>query len=151
MLFEVDAGQLDRTKELKQHKLSFDRIVFNYPHVGASEKDEARNIALNQVLVLRFLSSAAAFLAPGPSPIAEAAAPLSSKKRKRKHTPDVDEPEDEPVVYSDEEAADAQLITARSEERGSILLTLRNTKPYTLWLIPYVTLPIPVSVRSRAH
>lgn len=36
VLFNVDATKLEKTKEIKEHKGEWDRVVFNFPHVGAS-------------------------------------------------------------------------------------------------------------------
>lgn len=35
VLFGVDAANLHKTKEIKDHKGAWDRVVFNFPHVGA--------------------------------------------------------------------------------------------------------------------
>ncbi|KAI9229158.1 MAG: hypothetical protein DHS80DRAFT_14438 [Piptocephalis tieghemiana] len=60
VLFGVDATCLEQCKELRG--ASFTRIIFNFPHVGAGIKDQARNIKANQQLISSFLSSAQAFL-----------------------------------------------------------------------------------------
>lgn len=113
VLFDVDAGALETVKALKGK--TFNRIVFNYPHVGLGEKDEARNIRFNQTLCLRFFRSAAPFLELGEMPRSV----TSGKKRKRTEGMDSDEEE-----------------IASQEDRGSILITLRDAKPYSEWNIP---------------
>lgn len=114
VLFDVDAGALESVKAIKGKV--FDRIVFNYPHVGLGEKDEARNIRFNQALCLRFFRSAAPFLELGAMPRSV----TSGQKRKRVEGLDSDEEE---LVSQD--------------DRGSILITLRDAKPYSEWNIPY--------------
>ncbi|KAI8825640.1 uncharacterized protein EV422DRAFT_549662 [Fimicolochytrium jonesii] len=58
----VDATELDTWKHAK--KLSFAKIVFNFPHVGAGIKDKHRNILANQTLLFNFFHSALPKLAP---------------------------------------------------------------------------------------
>jgi 25S rRNA (uracil2634-N3)-methyltransferase len=63
VLFDIDATKLDQPKTVRalQPKvavLTFDKIVFNFPHVGLGIKDQARNIAANQILLSGFLQSA---------------------------------------------------------------------------------------------
>ena len=61
VLFGIDATRLHCIKSLKSR--SFDRIIFNFPHVGAGIKDQDRNILVNQKLLLSFFSSAVKVLA----------------------------------------------------------------------------------------
>lgn len=73
------------------------------------------------MLILGFLRSAAPFLATGPVPVIH-------KARKRKRDPDDDGSEDERV---EDDGADS--VDTSRKGRGTILLTLRNVPPYTLW------------------
>jgi 25S rRNA (uracil2634-N3)-methyltransferase len=52
VLFKVDATNLN--KKLKE----FDKIIFNFPHVGKGIKDQDRNILLNQKMLIKFLINA---------------------------------------------------------------------------------------------
>lgn len=63
VVFGVDGRALAKCKELRG--LAFDKIVFNFPHKGSGVKDEARNVAEHQELLLGFFTSAKEFLAPG--------------------------------------------------------------------------------------
>lgn len=179
VLFGVDAGQLDkhkqitgvtrsRTKASKQNlkdmtggstwatrneeadaKRRWSKVWFGFPHVGAGHKDETRNILANQLLILRFLISVAPFLTAGPLPQHAAGA---SKCRKEELSDD----EEEGVQDLDAEVSgleeldemteadqtilaktNAQLAALQSlrppNKRGSVLITLRNASPYTLW------------------
>jgi 25S rRNA (uracil2634-N3)-methyltransferase len=56
ILFEVDATQLHKTAALKKKK--FDKIIFNFPHVGLGIKDQELNIRANQKLISQFFESA---------------------------------------------------------------------------------------------
>lgn len=136
LLFSVDATRLEKCAPLRGTK--YNKIVWNFPHAGKeivnslqpvcsnvisshSGKgiaDQDRNILSNQVLLLGFLSSAASFLVTGPVPIVHA-------PRKRKRGPDDDESGD------DDERSQALVGTRPS--RGSLLITLRNVSPYSLW------------------
>ena len=87
---------------------------------GKGITDQDRNILTNQLLVLGFLRAAQHVLALGPMPI------VTSKRKPKKGEDDdeeeaaeLDEPEDDP--------------TAQTPSRGTVLITLRNVPPYTLW------------------
>lgn len=121
MLFGVDATALHKCKTLKSLRHHFDRIVFLYPHVGLGEKDEERNVRLNQGLLLGFFKSSADLLATG-------ALPLSNKSAKRKS----DEDEDADL---EDDAFDMAPDPDAPSERGSVLVVLREGKPYSLWAV----------------
>ncbi|KAJ8515437.1 hypothetical protein ONZ45_g7159 [Pleurotus djamor] len=124
VLFGVDATRLDRCAPLKGK--NFDKIVWNFPHAGKGITDQDRNILSNQLLVLGFLRSASKALVNGPPP-----AILSKKKRS---SDDDDDDDDSSLpVNSSEGGVDIQMKT---RSRGSVLITLRNVSPYTLWDIP---------------
>jgi 25S rRNA (uracil2634-N3)-methyltransferase len=103
---------------VRQRRLSFTATEAS---PGAGEKDQDRNVRLNQVLLLRFLRACPPFLAAGP-PV-----PARKKKRKRSESPEDEAAELEPVT--DDEAP----VTGGPREPGSVFVTLRNAKPYTLW------------------
>jgi 25S rRNA (uracil2634-N3)-methyltransferase len=147
VLFGVDGTRLDRAAGIKGKK--FDRIVFNFPHAGAScpssrpslprklisnvwnclltgkgISDQDRNILSNQMLILGFLSSASRFLVPGPIPVA-----FQSRKRKRS---DDEEESGDDGGSEDEDAMDLS-GSSSALARGTVLITLRNVVPYTQW------------------
>ena len=90
---------------------------------GKGITDQDRNILSNQMLLLGFLRSAAPFLAPGPIPIVH-------KSRKKKAGSDDEESGD------DQGKADTLDKDSPRKARGTILVTLRNVVPYTLWYYP---------------
>ncbi|KAK0466329.1 uncharacterized protein EV420DRAFT_1261678 [Desarmillaria tabescens] len=118
--FGVDASKLDKIALLKGRR--WDRICWNFPHAGKGITDQDRNILSNQVLVLNFLRAAASLLKIGPMPSV-----TGSKKKKRANDDDDD---DEEVEDADEDKS------VETGTRGTILITLRNVPPYTLWEIP---------------
>ncbi|KAI0673632.1 hypothetical protein C8Q78DRAFT_1018141 [Trametes maxima] len=123
ILFGVDATKLEKCSALKGRK--FDRIVWNFPHAGKGITDQDRNILSNQLLLLGFLRSCAAFLAKGP-------VPMVNKSRKRKRNPDSDSDSGDDGADNDE----PQDVDTSRKTRGTILVTLRNVPPYTLWDLP---------------
>lgn len=123
MLFGIDATALSKSKPLKSLRGTFDRIAFLYPHVGLGEKDQSRNVCLNQKLLLGFFREAAHLLRDGD-------VPGRSKRRKQ------DELEDD---VSDAEE-DKEGSDAAPTERGQMLLVLRTGKPYDLWDVGCVAL-----------
>ncbi|KAJ2801329.1 hypothetical protein H4R20_003717 [Coemansia guatemalensis] len=63
VIFGIDGTKLKRYKQLRSKR--FSRIVFNFPHTGSGDKDEARNIMLNQQLLLDFFSNVRGLLTDG--------------------------------------------------------------------------------------
>jgi len=60
VLYQIDAAKLSSLKQFKGKR--FDKIVFNFPHVGAGIKDQDRNILSNQKLLQSFFENAAELL-----------------------------------------------------------------------------------------
>lgn len=163
VLFGVDAGSLlahkglqKVTKSIKSntYPASWNKIVFNFPHVGAGHKDESRNVLANQLLLIRFLISAAPLLNSGQPPtfIQKQLGKSQPQKRKRDDEDQDEEGEgelevdldDDENVLSDtnDELGELPLGTPTAAQptivrplpfAGSILVTLRDCKPYTLW------------------
>ncbi|CAL1694353.1 unnamed protein product [Somion occarium] len=117
VIFGVDATKLEKYPALRGR--NFDKIVWNFPHAGKGITDQDRNILSNQLLLLGFLRSAASFLTTGPVPVVV-------KKKKPKSGESEDEGQD-----SASEAGTSNSVAPR----GSILITLRNVTPYTLWSV----------------
>jgi 25S rRNA (uracil2634-N3)-methyltransferase len=117
VLFGIDATKLDKCAPLKGRR--FARVVWNFPHAGAGIADQDRNVRTNQALILGFLRAAKAVLSRGAVP----ALPV----RKKRAAGD----EDEEDVGMEEVQEDAR--TAQNTFRGTVLITLRNVAPYTLW------------------
>jgi len=139
ILFGVDATKLGKVAALKGRR--WDRIVWNFPHAGKGITDQDRNILSNQLLVLGFLRSAADLLALGPMPSF-----TQSRKRKRNSDEDEDEETEEIVRSGQDEDIIRETVTAR----GTVLITLRNVSPYTLWNIPRLAKNPPAPTSSGA-
>ncbi|KAL1676363.1 hypothetical protein EV122DRAFT_292017 [Schizophyllum commune] len=134
VLFGVDATRLDKISGLKNKK--WDKIVWNFPHAGKGITDQDRNILSNQTLILGFLRAAGKLLRPGPAPQVHTA-------RKKKKTDD-DEEDEAPASEDEDMEGDS---SDSSATRGTVLITLRNVVPYTLWDVPRLakTPPPPAS------
>ncbi|CAD6910437.1 unnamed protein product [Tilletia controversa] len=163
VVFGVDAGNLSASKAVVgnpskaavvgYHRKGpqtrkFSKIWFGFPHVGAGHKDESRNILANQLLLVRFLVSAAPLLSSGPLP-AWVQRNQKGKRRRDDDSEEEDGPEGEGEqdedVNSDGEGDLTKQISLSQGIRptlvtprraGSVLITLRNSSPYTLWDVP---------------
>lgn len=162
VLFGVDAGNLLVHKGIQRvtasiksnnYPASWNKIVFNFPHVGAGHKDESRNVLTNQLLLIRFFISAAPLLNVDQPPVFVQKQFGKSPPQKRNSIDQDPEEDDEDKFEADSDQTDAfSEINENNDEKqstvpdstkptivrplphaGSILITLRDCKPYTLW------------------
>ncbi|KAJ2078245.1 hypothetical protein H4R24_004612 [Coemansia sp. RSA 988] len=63
VMFGIDCTKLKTYKQLRNKR--FSRVVFNFPHTGSGDKDEGRNIMLNQQLLLNFFNCVRGLLTDG--------------------------------------------------------------------------------------
>ena len=124
VLFRIDARQLDKTVGKSGKK--WDKVVWNFPHVGLGIADRDRNVVANQSVLLGFLKSVKGVLQEGVVP------GLHGKGKGKGRV------EDE-VEFSDDEYDDGSgrgTGLGDGEKRaGSVLVTLREQEPYTLWYV----------------
>eukprot|EP00158_Paraphelidium_tribonemae_P001474 Partr_v1_DN24433_c1_g1_i1_m66646 putative Domain of unknown function (DUF2431) len=59
----IDGTQLEKYLKRDNPVDKWEKIVFNFPHVGAGIKDQERNVIANQQLIFKFMESAKHFLA----------------------------------------------------------------------------------------
>ncbi|KAH8663590.1 hypothetical protein BGZ60DRAFT_71209 [Tricladium varicosporioides] len=65
--YAIDAGSMNRKKlGLGKGDTGWDRIIFNFPHVGGKSKDVNRQVRYNQELLVSFFKSALPLLSPTP-------------------------------------------------------------------------------------
>lgn len=62
--FEIDATKMHLQKPLKSQLGYYDCIIFNFPHLGNSVKDQDRNILQHQKLILDYFDSAQELINP---------------------------------------------------------------------------------------
>ncbi|KPV71730.1 uncharacterized protein RHOBADRAFT_56352 [Rhodotorula graminis WP1] len=164
VLFGIDATKLEEYKDVREcgglgkgkgkgaerelrgldEGAGFDKVVFNFPHIGQGVTDQNRNVRLNQTLLIDFYRSAATVLRRGTS-----RAPGLSKAAKRaleadsadlgglRDDDDLDRDDVEDLlVDSNGDPLDAPVLLEPPPPttRGTILLTLRTNAPYSLWL-----------------
>ena len=79
----------------------------------------------NQLLILDFLKSAASLLEDGTAPS------ISSRNPRKKKRGGADSDDDEGT--ESQRDGDELLEPSVVKERGTVLVTLRNAPPYTLW------------------
>ena len=60
----VDATKLLKRRMFSKSKRRYDRIVFQFPHVGGQSKDQDRQVRYNQELLAGFFANAAPLLTP---------------------------------------------------------------------------------------
>ncbi|CCM03661.1 uncharacterized protein FIBRA_05805 [Fibroporia radiculosa] len=143
VIFSVDATKLESHPGLKGRR--WDKIVWNFPHAGRGITDQDRNILSNQTLILEFLRSAANLLVTGP-------VPAIHYSRKGKQKADAENDELDGNDPGEDMLAD-ELIDESTKVRGSILITLRNVAPYTLWDLPNLAKkpPPPKSTQDKLY
>ncbi|GAA6056462.1 hypothetical protein JCM3770_007480 [Rhodotorula araucariae] len=158
VLFGIDATKLDEHKEVREFAglgkgkgkgkervlggiadgAGFDKIVFNFPHIGQGVTDQNRNIRLNQTLLIEFYRSAALLLRRGTP-----RAPSASKAARRAFEAGADgvaHDEDDQLgllgAGSGDEGEEASLLLVPPppSTRGTVLVTLRTNAPYSAWL-----------------
>ena len=156
--FGVDAGDLDKCKAVGKGRWS--KVIFNFPHAGelpldrcspvggklsagAGINDQDRNILSNQHLLLRTLRSVSSVLTSGPS-----STRIIPKKNRAgsdsdsDHEVDADEPEGVSDIEEEDSGEPSHTLPPSSrtfvvpEREGTLLVTLLDQPPYTLWALP---------------
>jgi len=102
-------------------------LISSTERIGKGISNQDRNILANQTLLLGFLRSVAPFLKRGRIPEVHV---KRSRAQGRRGSNDVEDEDD------DEDSADSAEGGSNSENRGTILIALRNVKPYTEWDLP---------------
>lgn len=155
VVFGVDGGALEKSKEVgKGHRYS--RVVFNFPHVGKGITDQDRNVRANQEMLLRTMRSVSPLLTIGPSafPLVEVKKggkkKLVAKAVKRKVFKTEVDSDDEAM---DEEGEKADAIAPASfmppNREGTLLITLLDQMPYTLWDVKALATKPPPSAQIK--
>ncbi|KAF8537148.1 hypothetical protein BDD12DRAFT_655657, partial [Trichophaea hybrida] len=64
VLYAIDATKLLKRRIFSKSSRRYDRIAFQFPHMGGITKDQARQIRYNQELLLNFFKNAKPLLTP---------------------------------------------------------------------------------------
>ncbi|KNZ43918.1 uncharacterized protein VP01_970g1 [Puccinia sorghi] len=142
ILFELDGCKLNEDKRMKKSKIKFDKVIFNFPHVGGSEPDQDRNVRANQILILRFLRSASTLLFQSPDGCIldqarrkkRARSSAKNAKKQRRYSHSSDSEGDRDGLESGPES-DAEL-DLHVRKPGTVLITAGTCPPYSLWDVP---------------
>lgn len=111
VLFGIDATKLSsRHKKILRPYSPFDKICFNFPHVGGLSTDVNRQVRANQQLLVEFFNSA--------KPLMSGRSPRASIHRSQDGR---------------DGESDLQPSLASSIIPGNILVTLFEGEPYSLW------------------
>ncbi|GAA5974905.1 hypothetical protein JCM5350_004495 [Sporobolomyces pararoseus] len=132
---KAKASSVDNGWEELETVTGFDKIVFNFPHVGQGITDQDRNIRANQTLLLDFYLSASNLLRNGSTHLSSTSTSTSktSSSSRLSRSPS-------PPTLIDESLSLGSLDLSTlpppppPKTRGTILLTLRTQPPYSLWL-----------------
>ncbi|RXK38696.1 hypothetical protein M231_04006 [Tremella mesenterica] len=155
--FEVDSTNLEKCKRIGKGKWS--KVIFNFPHAGAGITDQDRNILSNQHLLLGTFRSVHPFLTSSSSSSSSSSSinppnhnnPNSISKHKHKHQrhrssssssssssehlSDI-EPDEMFENQQPQSSLPANPPLSVPNKDGTILITLLDQPPYTLWALP---------------
>ncbi|EFP77906.2 hypothetical protein PGT21_027966 [Puccinia graminis f. sp. tritici] len=152
ILFELDGCKLNEDKRIKRSKIKYDKVIFNFPHVGGSEADQDRNIRANQILILRFLRSVSTLLfQPDGLSSGQDQDGWTQKKRRSKSSTKTnkklkslqkrpshssDDDSDDPDRLQDYDQQSATELDLHLRNPGSVLITAGTCPPYSFWDVP---------------
>lgn len=146
VVFGVDCTDMKKCREIKDAGV-WDKVAFNFPHVGAGITDQNRNVRANQTLILRFFRSVAPFLRTGTSSSTVPTVSKKNKKPKRAGRQNSDDEADnwdhdksKTEVELDEDETNLALAIAPPvpTTAGTVIITLRTATPYSLWSLPHL-------------
>lgn len=126
VLFGIDARQLEKT--VGKGGKRWDKVVWNFPHVGLGIADRDRNVVANQSTLLGFLKSVKEVLEVGIVP-GEQGKGKGKEKARVGYEVEFSDDEDDNVGGRGVGLGDGE------KRAGSVLVTLREQEPYTLWYV----------------
>lgn len=112
VLHSIDARKLSSSKDVRKCG-PYDKVVFNFPHVGGVSKDVNRQVRLNQELLVGFFKSCRGLLANSKNP---------ARKQPKSDYYD-----------TDDEGEEEDHHQVESSPNGQVILTVFEGEPYTLW------------------
>lgn len=130
--YSTDATKLTKHRQLKRRP--FNKIIFNFPHVGGKSTDVNRQVRYNQEMLHAFLGEAKEKL--------EASRLRDDKekevrRKQRQQSDRYDTEDDDEEDIEDDHGPDASpaLPCSKQQRDYVVLVTLFEGEPYTLWNI----------------
>jgi Domain of unknown function (DUF2431) len=117
----VSAHNLQKCKPIRG-KAPFNKIVFNFPHVGGLSTDVNRQVRANQELLVAFFNSCKPLLASNMNPVLPGQCLASDES-------DLEEEYDD--LNSNQTQKEAELARVT----GQVIVSLFDGEPYSLWNI----------------
>jgi 25S rRNA (uracil2634-N3)-methyltransferase len=114
----VSANNLPKYKPIR-HKAPYNKIVFNFPHVGGLSTDVNRQVRANQELLVAFFKSCQPLLASKSNPVRDR----------------LSEESDIENQYDDLGSDQIQEDSRDAQATGQIIISLFGGEPYSLWNI----------------
>jgi 25S rRNA (uracil2634-N3)-methyltransferase len=135
VIFGVDATSIGKHSIIRQ-LAPFHRMVFNFPHTGGLSTDVNRQVRANQALLSSFFKSAIPLLSKPPPPSVKPVSskpPQPSRRRVSSRPPPPPPPSGKPVPSKYQTHHDLDPDDPEAPRAGSIIITLFESEPYSLW------------------
>ena len=117
----TSANNLPKYKPIRR-KAPYNKIVFNFPHVGGLSKDVNRQVRANQELLVAFFESCRPLLANKSNPV-------PSDRYKAPERSNHEE------IYEGSNSDQDQEESENARATGEVIVSLFDGEPYTLWNI----------------
>lgn len=117
----ISANNLPKYKPVRRNA-PYNKIVFNFPHVGGLSKDVNRQVRANQELLVAFFESCRSLLASKSKPVPSDRYEASERSN-----------HEEPYEGSNSDQDQEESENARAT--GEVIVSLFDGEPYTLWNI----------------
>lgn len=118
----VSAYSLPKHKPVRR-RAPYNKIIFNFPHVGGLSTDVNRQVRANQELLVAFFKSCRPLLASGSNPV------VAGQSRASVESPHWEGSDGLSSLQDEQEAQDERTTT------GQVIITLFEGEPYSLWNI----------------
>ncbi|KAF7508500.1 hypothetical protein GJ744_009213 [Endocarpon pusillum] len=117
----ISANNLPKYKPVRRNA-PYNKIVFNFPHVGGLSRDVNRQVRANQELLVAFFESCRSLLASKSKPV-------PSGRYEASERPNHEE------IYEGSNSDQDQEENENARATGEVIVSLFDGEPYTLWNI----------------